>query len=399
MVLARLVSADDAGALEQVGRRAGLDAAGLQALLGQAARLVLWTGLQASDRECLKAQAGPASRCVVGDWGRRPGTLLLQTTAAELARLREALPGPLAEALQGLARSVVPPATLELAGRRFAWGERTWIMGVVNVTPDSFSDGGSCLGLELALAHGRRLVEAGAQFLDVGGESTRPGAERVSEAEELRRVLPVIEGLAAQCPGVPISVDTSKAVVARRAIAMGASLINDVAGLRDPGMAQVAVDTGAALCVMHMQGEPRTMQQNPTYDDVVAEVIVSLAEGVERAVAAGVRRERVLVDPGFGFGKTLGHNLFLLRRLRDLRVLGQPILVGTSRKAMLGALIGGRPPAERVAASAASAAVMAVLEGADVVRVHDVAETRDALAVADAVRKAHDGGAAWAAGV
>ena len=297
-----------------------------------------------------------------------------------------------------LARRLSVPGPLALGPRTLTFGADVALMGIVNVTPDSFSDGGDYLGHAQAIAHGLTLVGAGAQVLDVGGESTRPGAEPVSAEEELRRVLPVIAGLARAAPAVPLSVDTSKAEVARACLAAGATLVNDVSGLGDDAMAGVVAQAGAALCVMHMQGAPRTMQAAPRYDDVVAEVAEGLARAVERAVAGGVPRERIVVDPGFGFGKTLGHNCFLHRHLADFRALGLPLLVGTSRKSMLGGVLGGRLARERVVASAASAAIAAVLGGADLVRVHDVAEARDALAVAKAVRLAHDGGARWSSG-
>ena len=212
---------------------------------------------------------------------------------------------------------------------------------------------------------------------------------------ELERVLPVIEALRATIE-VPLSIDTRKAEVAAQALRAGAVLVNDVSGLgHDPGLAGVVADAGAALVLMHIQGTPETMQVDPRYDDVVAEVITSLAAGIERAVAAGVQRDRIWVDPGIGFGKTVGHNLFLLRHLAELRVLGAPILVGTSRKRFLGVLAGGLPPEQRLPGSLASIAATAALRGADVVRVHDVAEVRQALAVADAIARAREGGDAW----
>ncbi|HVY96009.1 MAG TPA: dihydropteroate synthase [Solirubrobacterales bacterium] len=256
------------------------------------------------------------------------------------------------------------------------------IMGVVNVTPDSFSDGGLYLDPEAAIAHGRALVEQGAAILDVGGESTRPGAEPVTAEEELRRVAPVIEGLAGA--GVPISVDTSKAVVAAAALECGATIVNDVTALRaDPEMAPLCAQRGANVVLMHMLGEPRTMQANPVYDDVVTEVRDFLAARLEAAVAAGIGAERVWLDPGIGFGKTEVHNLELLRRLGELRQLGRPLLVGTSRKSFIGK-VDGSPAGERLGGTIASS-VWAAAEGADVLRVHDVAAVREALAVTAAV--------------
>lgn len=254
-------------------------------------------------------------------------------------------------------------------------------MGIVNVTPDSFSDGGRWFDGAAAIAHGRRLAEEGADILDVGGESSRPGAQPVSVEEELRRILPVIVGLADL--GVPISVDTTKPEVMRRATAAGATLINDIAALRAPGALDAAAASGAAVCLMHMQGEPDTMQASPAYVDVVAEVHAFLAARVAVARAAGIAAERIVVDPGFGFGKRLEHNLVLLRQLGRFGDLGACVLAGLSRKSMLGELT-GRPVGSRDTASVA-AALIAARNGARILRVHDVAATRDALAVWSAV--------------
>jgi dihydropteroate synthase len=255
-------------------------------------------------------------------------------------------------------------------------------MGVVNVTPDSFSDGGLYLDPEAAIAHGRELAAAGAEILDVGGESTRPGAEVVSEEEELRRVVPVIRGL--RDLDCDVSVDTSKARVAEAALDAGAAIVNDVTALRgDPEMAALCGDRGAAVVLMHMRGEPRTMQDDPCYSDVVAEVKVFLAERLEFAVAAGIAEERIWLDPGIGFGKTAAHNLELLRRLGELRELGRPLVIGPSRKSFIGK-VDGSAAGERLGGTIASS-VLAAAEGADVLRVHDVAEMRQALTVATAI--------------
>jgi dihydropteroate synthase len=256
------------------------------------------------------------------------------------------------------------------------------VMGVVNVTPDSFSDGGAWLDAGSAIAHGLELVEQGAQILDVGGESTRPGAEPVSEAEELRRVVPVVEELAGA--RARLSVDTSKAAVAAAALAAGATIVNDVTALRgDPTMAALVAERGCDVCLMHMLGEPRTMQRNPTYGDVVADVKAFLAARLEFAVAQGIAEERIWLDPGIGFGKTIDHNLELLRRLDELVDLGRPLVIGTSRKAFLGTITGRHDPRDRIAATIATN-VLALARGARIFRVHDVAEARDALAVAAA---------------
>jgi dihydropteroate synthase len=258
----------------------------------------------------------------------------------------------------------------------------TKLMGVVNVTPDSFSDGGLFLDPEAAIAHGRELAAAGAEILDVGGESTRPGAKAVAEEEELRRVVPVVEGLADT--GAQISVDTSKASVAKAALDAGAEIVNDVTALRgDPEMAALCAERGATVVLMHMLGGPRTMQDDPRYDDVVAEVGGFLAERLEVATAAGIAEERVWLDPGIGFGKTAAHNMELLRRLGELRELGRPLVVGTSRKSFIGR-VDGSAADERLGGTIASS-VIAAAEGADVLRVHDVAEMRQALTVAAAI--------------
>ena len=257
-------------------------------------------------------------------------------------------------------------------------------MGVVNVTPDSFSDGGEFLDPDAAVAHGIRLAGEGAAVLDVGGESTRPGADPVSEDEELRRVAPVVAGLAAENTGWEISIDTTKVAVAEAALESGAAIVNDVSAFRfAPELAGLVADRAAGCCLMHMLGEPRTMQEAPRYDDVVSEVKSFLEERLAFAVREGVREESVWLDPGFGFGKTVEHNLELLRRLDELVALGRPVVVGTSRKSFLGKLTGGRVAGERVAGTIATN-VMALERGATVFRVHDVAAVSDALKVAAA---------------
>jgi dihydropteroate synthase len=256
------------------------------------------------------------------------------------------------------------------------------IMGIVNVTPDSFSDGGLFLDPDRAADHARGLVDDGADLLDVGGESTRPGARAVSAGEELDRVGPVIERL--QDVGVPLSIDTSKTAVAEAALDSGASIVNDVTALRsDPDLASLCADRDCQVVLMHMQGTPRTMQENPLYRDVVDDVRAFLAERIEFAAGQGIDEERIWVDPGIGFGKTADHNLELLRRLDALRVLGRPIVIGASRKSFIGRLT-GREVTERLGGTIASG-VLAVRAGADVLRVHDVAEHVQALRVAEAL--------------
>ena len=260
-------------------------------------------------------------------------------------------------------------------------------MGVVNVTPDSFSDGGRFGDAEQAIAHGLALADAGAAVLDVGGESTRPGSDGVSVDEELRRVVPVLEGLAAA--DVPVSIDTAKAEVARRALELGAELVNDVSALRaDPDLAGVVADAGAYLCLMHMQGEPRTMQLDPRYDDVASEVAAFLEERLAFAVSQGIAEERICLDPGIGFGKTAQHNFELVRRLDVLLALGRPVLIGFSRKSSLGRVTGD-PDAKTGPLSASVAAAVAAYErGASILRVHDVREHVEALAVSRAIASA-----------
>jgi dihydropteroate synthase len=258
---------------------------------------------------------------------------------------------------------------------------RPLVMGVVNVTPDSFYDGGRYGAPQAAIAQARRLAEEGADLLDVGGESSRPGAAPVTAEEELARILPVLEAIAGL--EVPVSVDTTKPEVMRTALAHGAAMVNDITALAAPGALELVATADAAVCLMHMQGSPRTMQAEPTYADVVVEVRDFLAARAAACVAAGIARDRIVVDPGFGFGKTVAHNLALLARLGEIAALGFPVLAGWSRKSSLGRIT-GRPADDRLAASVA-AAMLAVQRGARIVRVHDVAATRDALAVLAAV--------------
>ncbi|HEX2703615.1 MAG TPA: dihydropteroate synthase [Solirubrobacteraceae bacterium] len=257
------------------------------------------------------------------------------------------------------------------------------VVGILNVTPDSFSDGGRYVEPNEAVAHGLELERAGAAYIDVGGESTRPGAEPVSEAEELRRVVPVLDGLRVAGVEASISIDTSKVAVARAAITAGASFVNDVTAFRaEPELASLVAELEVDCCVMHMRGEPRTMQRDVHYDDVVAEVREFLEQRVGYALAAGIARERITVDPGIGFGKSVEHNLALLARLEEIVALGLPVLIGTSRKSFLGAVT-GKPNDDRLPGTIATC-VMAFERGASMFRVHDVAPVADALAVAAA---------------
>jgi len=273
--------------------------------------------------------------------------------------------------------------TLTLRGQRFALGPRTWLMGVVNVTPDSFSDGGLYLDAGKAVDRGLEMAFEGADVIDVGGESTRPGSKPVPEDEELDRVVPVIRSLRKKSP-VFISVDTTKAAVARAALDAGADIVNDTSALRsDPAMAGVVARAGAAVVLMHMRGTPATMQDNPHYDDLIGEIGGFLSERIGFAGAAGIPRDRVIVDPGIGFGKTCEHNLELLRRQEAFRGLGRPLLLGFSRKAFLG-LILDRPPAERLEGTLA-AAVLSVERGAHILRVHDVGPVARAVRTTEAI--------------
>ncbi|MGP1609487.1 MAG: dihydropteroate synthase [Burkholderiales bacterium] len=258
---------------------------------------------------------------------------------------------------------------------------RPLLMGVINVTPDSFSDGGRFFSVAAAVAHARQLIDEGADLLDVGGESTRPGAAPVTLDEERRRVLPVLEALAGA--GVPLSVDTQKPELMREAVVAGAAMVNDVNGFQAPGALAAVAGSHCAICIMHKQGNPQTMQQSPQYTDVVVEVRDYLRQRIAAAEQAGIARDRIVVDPGFGFGKALDHNLELLRRLDAIAALAVPVMAGLSRKAMIGKLT-GREADDRLAGSIA-AALLAVQRGAAIVRVHDVAATRDALAVWRAV--------------
>jgi dihydropteroate synthase len=265
-------------------------------------------------------------------------------------------------------------------------GERTFVMGIVNVTPDSFSDGGMFDDAEAAVKHGLQLLEEGADVLDVGGESTRPGSDPVDEDEERARVVPVVEGLRREAPEALLSVDTRKASVAREALAAGADVVNDIGAGTDPDMFGVVASAGAGMVLMHMRGEPKTMQADPHYDDVVTEVRGFLAERLEEAVAAGIDRDRLCVDPGIGFGKNLAHNLALLRSIGSFRELGVALLVGVSRKRFIGELSGAEDPADRLEGSVAAAAWCAS-QGVAMVRVHDVGPTVRALRVVDAIAR------------
>ncbi|MEE8364278.1 MAG: dihydropteroate synthase [Gammaproteobacteria bacterium] len=259
---------------------------------------------------------------------------------------------------------------------------RVRVMGVINTTPDSFFDGGRFDTTEKALQHARQMIDDGVDILDIGGESTRPGSGNVDASEELARTIPLIQAIREESD-VQISIDTNKPVVMQQAVAAGANLINSIWALRQENALEVAAKLRVTVCLMHMQGTPETMQQNPCYDDVVSEVIEFLQQRIEAAVDAGIARENIIVDPGFGFGKTLQHNLLLLKSLAQFESLGVPLMVGISRKSMIGTIL-GKPVEQRLYGSISTAVIAAML-GVDIVRVHDVAQTLDALAIVDAV--------------
>ncbi|MDW7709063.1 MAG: dihydropteroate synthase [Deferrisomatales bacterium] len=382
--------------------RVGADPAGVAKMRDKAGFLALRAvGLKSPAANILKQEMlSLGGDAAVGRWvvtcsEERSDAVILGTRKQMRALVRKLRPQPfglkvLAGEIQQFLSTESHPRALSWPGGVLRLSERPHVMGILNVTPDSFSDGGDHLAPETALERALAMIAEGADIVDVGGESTRPGAEPVPAEEELRRVLPVIEHLAPRVP-VPLSVDTVKPEVARTAAAAGASIVNDVSGLRaDPGMAAAVAQAGCALVVMHMRGTPRTMQRDTRYADLVGDVLEGLEQSVDLAVAAGVPRDRVIVDPGLGFGKDVQGNLLLLRRLGELRGLGCPLLVGPSRKSFIGKVLGSEVPKDRLEGSLA-AAVVAVCNGAHIVRAHDVAATRRAVELAWAVQRAAEG--------
>ncbi len=323
----------------------------------------------------------------------RPPELILTGSFGQLKRIarscasHDGLPASFSQKIDSLLDNYRrSDYKIDCRGRLLDLSSRTRIMGILNVTPDSFSDGGLYADTEKALAHAREMAAQGADIIDIGGESTRPGAQPLSEDEELRRIIPVIERLVAELP-LPISVDTYKSTVAKKALEAGASIVNDISGLRfSPDMAQIAADHGAAVVIMHIKGAPRDMQQNPVYDDLIGEIYSYLEEGIEIAVKAGVHREKVLIDPGIGFGKTLEHNLTILDRLDEFRGLGRPIVLGTSRKRFIGTVLDIPTAAERTFGTAATVS-LGIGRGAGVIRVHDVASMAQVARMTDAIIK------------
>ncbi|MFO7784121.1 MAG: dihydropteroate synthase [Thermodesulfobacteriota bacterium] len=278
-----------------------------------------------------------------------------------------------------------PIYALDCSNHRLKLGPRTLVMGILNVTPDSFADGGRFFPRERAVEHGLAMASNGADIIDVGGESTRPFSESVQPDKEMDRVIPVIEALSGELD-VPISIDTTKAEVARAALAAGASLLNDVSALRfDPDMAGLAAESRVPVVLMHMKGKPRDMQEAPEYSDLIGEIILFLKEAIQRAVEAGVRREQILIDPGIGFGKTFDHNLQIIRELDRFSVLGRPVVLGCSRKAFIGHIL-GKGPDDRDAGTLGAVAA-GVMKGAHIVRVHNVSMTVDAVRIMDAVKR------------
>jgi dihydropteroate synthase len=359
-------------ALFRVVHLKGLDARAI-ALLKQ--EVLARGGEVATSREAYEFEDGPADCLVMGTLSQFEHLLpKLKGEPFGLAELAESLGAALEQADAG-----APRCHTGLDLRR-----RPLVMGTLNVTPDSFSDAGDFFGADVAVRAARRMVEEGADLIDVGGESTRPGSDRVEPDEELRRVLPVVQALAGDLPA-PLSVDTYKAAVAARVLEAGAFMINDVSALRlDPEMVAVLRDADCPVVLMHMQGEPRTMQENPVYDNVAAEVHAFFVERLTYAVEQGLREENLLVDPGIGFGKTLQHNLDILRNLSSFRSLGRPVVLGTSRKRFIGEILGLPEPKDRMIGTVATT-VIGAAQGVDIVRVHDVRENAEAVRLARAV--------------
>jgi dihydropteroate synthase len=353
---------------------------------GKAASLLKQLMLSAGGEACVSRRVAafddtPLPVVLSGD--RRHYRRVCRTLRAEPFGL-PALAGEIETVLQ---RAGQAPPPVCCGRHELCFDGRPLIMGIINLTPDSFSGDGLTGGATAAVAQACEMAAAGADLLDLGGESTRPGSEGVSAEEELRRVLPVLQAILSEVD-LPVSVDTSKPEVAAAALQAGATMINDVWGLRQPGMIELAAETGAAVCIMHMQGQPRDMQHQPQYEDVVTEVYGFIAERCAAAVAGGVAESQILIDPGFGFGKTATHNLELVRRLREFLSLGRPVLLGPSRKRTLGEVT-GRPVAERLIATAAVCALGA-LNGAQVLRVHDVVEMVEVAQIVQAVRRPED---------
>lgn len=382
--------------LEREMRRAGSTEAGVRIMAPKGLRLaVRIENLRGKAASLLKQMALSvgADACVsdrVAAFDDTPAPVVVVGDLRHFARLYRRLrtePFGLPAVADEIERAVefyqcVPPP-VSCGGRQLVF-DRSLVMGIINTTPDSFSGDGLSANVQAAVAQGQAFAAAGADILDIGGESTRPGSESITAEEELARVVPAIEALAAQVD-LPLSVDTYRPEVARAALDAGATIINDIWGLRQPGMVELAAETGAAVCIMHMQGVPRDMQHQPHYEDVITEVYAFLAERMEAALAAGIAESQIILDPGFGFGKSVEHNLELVRHLAEFRSLGRPILLGVSRKRTIGEIT-GKPVAERVMGTAALCA-LGLANGANVIRVHDVPEMVDIARTVDATLK------------
>ncbi|HHV61502.1 MAG TPA: dihydropteroate synthase [Firmicutes bacterium] len=399
-VAARVVRLDDQDSLAEEMREIGVSPEGVNIMAPKGVhRVVRLTGVPLKAAILLKqemlAKGGEAAvpwdvACLNAD----RTDMLLMGTLRQYRRVLDslrsqpfglpAIAGVIEDALEAWdCRLRHEPVKLRSGGHTLRFGSKTYIMGILNVTPDSFSDGGKYLDPDRAVARARELVEYGADIIDVGGESTRPGSDPVPEEEEIARVIPVVERLVREVP-VPISVDTCKSGVARRALEAGAHIINDISALRfDPGLGSLVAQYDVPVILMHMQGMPKDMQVNPHYDDVIREIYDFLRESIKRALDLGVKRENIIIDPGIGFGKTTEHNLEILRRLDEFRSLGRPILVGTSRKSFIGNVL-GLPVDQRVEGTAATVA-LAIARGVDIVRVHDVREMVRVARMADAI--------------
>lgn len=378
--------------------RLGVDRAGREIMAPKGVlRAIRIDGLDARGASILKQELlAKGAECALprGVYDLAPGevtsAVILSTERVlnEVLRVLAAQPYGLKDVgtlvAEALRRVEEPPRIWRCGRFELPVGEATQVMGVLNVTPDSFSDGGERLDEDVAASAGLAMVADGAHLIDVGGESTRPGSAPVGAEEELRRIARVIERLAAEA-GVPVSADTSKPEVARRALALGASVVNDIRGFRDPAMIDVVADSDCGVVVMHMQGEPATMQDHPRYDDLMGEIHAWLAERVHVLIKSGVAPERIAVDPGIGFGKTYEHNLEIIRRLVELRSLGLPIVLGASRKRFIGAVLGIDDPKDRLEGTAAAVA-LGIAGGAQVVRVHDVREMARVARMADAIK-------------
>lgn len=380
--------------------KVGVDPTGIELMKGKALHLNLkvegippkWANLLKQEMLSLDGDAALDRRTL--DCSISKTDVLLMGTQKQFERLVQKLESypylqslgrSLAETLKNLSKTQF---TLRCRKKTFLLGEKTLLMGVLNVTPDSFSDGGLFFDPSRAIEHGLKMAEEGADLIDIGGESTRPGSKPLEAEEELRRVIPVIESLSKRI-NVPISIDTYKSKVAQAAIDAGAEMINDISGLHfDPELAKVASKEDVPLVLMHIRGTPETMQKEIHYESLFSEILRYLREGIERAESSGVDPEKIIIDPGIGFGKTLEHNLLLIKNLSEFRILGKPILLGTSRKSFIGKILNAEPR-DRLEGTLAST-IVGILHGAHIVRCHDVAQAKKAIAVADAIRLASD---------